>query len=120
VSDPLADALADVLRPVVAELVAQEFDRRAAEFEPPSEPAPWQTVAEYAREHRTTPEAVRARIRRRTLEARKPPGAREWLIPNDGQAGGHAAARLAGPKTMPPHRTNGRGRDTGKGASDAE
>jgi hypothetical protein len=55
VSDPLADALADVLRPVVAELVAKEFDRRAAEFEPPSEPAPYDAVAEYARKHRTTP-----------------------------------------------------------------
>jgi hypothetical protein len=43
------------------------------------------TTAEYARRHKTTPEAVGARIRRGTLHAIRPPGSRGWLIPAEGE-----------------------------------
>jgi hypothetical protein len=98
VSDELRVAVPPDLVEAIARLAA---DLVLAELEPPTEAAPWLTVADYAREHRTTPEAVRARIRRGALEARKPPGAREWLIPNSAQAGGHGARLAAHSKSAP-------------------
>jgi hypothetical protein len=88
--DGIADALAEVLRPVVAELVGEEIERQLAERDP-DDSAPFLTVAQYAQLHHTTPEAVRARIRRGRLQAIRPPGGREYLIPNDvdAQPGGH-------------------------------
>lgn len=83
----ITEALAEVLRPLVAELVAEEVERRLAERES-SEPAPFETVKQYAERHHTTPAAVRARIRRGRLYAERPDGAREYLIPNDEQPGG--------------------------------
>jgi hypothetical protein len=86
----LLTAMIDVLRPVVAELVAVEVERQVAERVPPDEP--WVTASQYAQRHQTTAAAVRARCRRRTLPgAWKPPGSREWLIPNDGKQGVIAA-----------------------------
>jgi hypothetical protein len=85
--DGIADALAEVLRPVVAELVGEEVERHLVERDPDDSP-PFLTVAQYAERHQTTPAAVRARIRRGALDATKPPGAREYLIPNP-QPGGH-------------------------------
>jgi hypothetical protein len=76
----LSDALADALRPLVAELVAEEVERQLGGRA--SESPPFLTVAEYARVHHATPAAVRARIRRGSLEAIRPPGGREYLIPN--------------------------------------
>jgi hypothetical protein len=96
VSDPvgrleaLAEALRPILRPIVAELVGEEVERRLAEHPASSDPAPFLTVAQYAKRHHATPAAVRARIRRGSLPAIRPPGGREYLIPNEsGQAGGH-------------------------------
>jgi hypothetical protein len=85
----LLETLAGVLRPIVAELVGEELERRGADHDRDREPAPFLTVAEYAQMHHTTPAAVRARIRRGALEAIRPPGGREYLIPNGEQAGGH-------------------------------
>lgn len=82
------DALREVFRPLVAELVAEEVERWLAERVPAEEEPPFLTVAQYAGRHHTTPDAVRARIRRGRLGAIRPPGAREWLIPNE-QPGGH-------------------------------
>jgi hypothetical protein len=84
----IADTLAEALRPIVADLVAEELERRLPERESAGEP-PFLTVAEYAERHHATPAAVRARIRRGALEAIRPPGGREYLIPNGEQAGGH-------------------------------
>jgi hypothetical protein len=81
------DALREALRPIVAELVEEEVERRLADHAPSEEP-PYLTVAQYAERHHTTPAAVRARIRRRKLDAVVPPGGREYLIPNE-QPGGH-------------------------------
>jgi hypothetical protein len=76
----LVAALVELLRPVVTELVAVEVERQLAERVPSDEP--WMTASQYAQRHQTTPAAVRARCRRRTLPgAWKPPGSREWLIP---------------------------------------
>jgi len=41
------------------------------------------TVAQYAERHHATPAAIRARIRRGALNAIRPPGGREYLIPNE-------------------------------------
>jgi hypothetical protein len=87
VSERLADALVEAFRPIVAELVAEELERRLADRDHDDEPAPYLTVAQYAERHQATPAAVRARIRRRTLPAIRPPGGREYLIPVD-QPGG--------------------------------
>jgi hypothetical protein len=81
----LREALADALRPVVRDIVS-DF---VAEMRPLLEPPPrederYWTVKEYAAEHRTTPHAVRQRIQRGTLDARRPEGSREWLIPRQG------------------------------------
>jgi len=90
----LTDALADVLRPIVAELVGKELERRGADQNLDPTPPPFLTVAQYAQLHQTTPAAVRARIRRGVLEAIRPHGGREYLIPNDvdGHVGGHYSA----------------------------
>jgi hypothetical protein len=83
----LLDALRDVLRPVVAELVAEELARaRDAQSRTAEEEPPYLTVAQYAERHQATPAAVRARIRRGALEAIRPPGGREYLIPNGSEA----------------------------------
>jgi hypothetical protein len=78
---PLLDALTEELRPIVADLVAEEFERREGARDREHESAPYLTVAQYAERHQTTPAAVRARIRRGALEAIRPPGGREYLIP---------------------------------------
>lgn len=80
--DVLTAALAEALRPLVAELVAEEVERALAGREPVDAEQPYRTVAEYARDHKTTPAAVRARIGRGKLPgAFKPPGSDGWLIP---------------------------------------
>jgi hypothetical protein len=93
VRDPagLVETLAEALRPIVAELVAEEFERaRVTHTRPAHEEPPFLTVAQYAERHHTTPAAVRARIRRGALQAIRPPGGREYLIPNESeQPGGH-------------------------------
>jgi hypothetical protein len=77
----LAAALTESLRPLIAELVAQEVERRMDERDQRSgDRVAYLTTTEYAARFRTTPEAVGARIRRGTLPAIKPPGGREWLI----------------------------------------
>jgi hypothetical protein len=81
----LTDALADALRPVVAELVADEVERLIDEHDHHRD-VNYLTTAEYAELHRTTPGAVLARIHRGTLQAIRPPGAREWLIPHSADA----------------------------------
>jgi hypothetical protein len=78
----LIEAFADVLRPIVAELVDEQLAQRLAERDEGEEPAPYLTVAQYAERHHATPVAIRARIRRGALDALRPPGGREWLIPN--------------------------------------
>jgi hypothetical protein len=89
VSDELRiDALREAFRPLLAELVAEEVERRLAERVPAEEEPPYLTVAEYAKRRHSTPAAIRARIRRGKLAAEVPPGGREYLIPNE-QAGGH-------------------------------
>jgi hypothetical protein len=92
--DGIAGALVDVLRPIVVELVEEELERRGAGRDHDITPPPFLTVAQYAERHQTTPAAVRARIRRGALKAIRPPGGREYLIPNDvdGHAGGHYSA----------------------------
>jgi hypothetical protein len=97
---PLADALVDALRPVVAKLVAAELDERQREREAQDDDPPYWTVAQYAERVQTTPAAVRARIRRRALDAFKPPGGREWLIPNDDRQG-VAGATMPSAKSAP-------------------
>jgi hypothetical protein len=78
----LAGALAEALRPLVAELVAEEVERALDAHAPHAdEERPYETVKQYAARHQTTPAAVRARIRRGSLDAIQPPGAREYLIP---------------------------------------
>jgi hypothetical protein len=84
VTDRLAVALAEALRPIVAELVAEEVERVTQALHADEEP-PYLTVAQYAERHHTTPAAVRARIRRGSLQAIRPPGGREYLIPRTGQ-----------------------------------
>lgn len=81
----LTDALAEVLRPIVAELVDEALERNSlTDPSANTEAPPFLTVAQYAELHHATPAAVRARIRRGALEAIRPPGGREYLIPNDG------------------------------------
>lgn len=79
----LAGALAEALRPLIREVVAEELECRLAELEHGHDEREYLTTAEYARRFKTTPDAVGARIRRRTLRAIRPPGSREWLIPVD-------------------------------------
>jgi hypothetical protein len=81
------EALLEALRPLVVELVRQELEQHELD-RLSREPAPYLTVTEYAERHRSTPAAVRARIRRHTLQAIRPPGSREYLIPNDEQPDG--------------------------------
>ena len=89
-SEVLGSALVETLRPIVAQLVAEELERR--EVDRNHDEPPFLTVAEYAERHHSTPAAVRARIRRGALDAIRPPGAREYLIPRTGeQPGGHDA-----------------------------
>jgi hypothetical protein len=93
VHDPagLLDRLRDLLRPLVAELVAEEVERTLGHVHESDEP-PYLTVGQYAERHHATPAAVRARIRRGSLQAIRPPGGREYLIPNESdQAGGHGS-----------------------------
>jgi hypothetical protein len=80
-------ALLEALRPIVAELVRQQLAQHELD-RLNQQPAPYLTVTEYAERHRSTPAAVRARIRRHSLHAIRPPGSREYLIPNDEQPGG--------------------------------
>jgi hypothetical protein len=88
VSD-LEDGIRKALRPLVHEVVADELDRRLVAHDRPTESSPYLTVAQYAEVHQTTSAAVRSRIRRGALTAIRPPGAREYLIPNDLDAGDH-------------------------------
>lgn len=76
-------ALLDALRPLVAELVAEELALRER-YDDDATQAEYLTTAEYAARFKTTPGAVLARIHRGTLDAIRPPGAREWLIPVNG------------------------------------
>jgi hypothetical protein len=106
VSDHGIDAFREALRPLVAELVEEELARRVADLAPSEEP-PYLTVAEYATRVRSTPTAVRARIRRGKLDATVPPGGREYLLPNPDateQAGGHGATLFGSSNKVPPAR----------------
>jgi hypothetical protein len=80
----LAGGLLEALHSLVRELVREELHQleRDADRGGDGIPAPYLTVAEYAELHRATPAAVRARIRRGSLDAFKPPGSDEYLIPN--------------------------------------
>jgi hypothetical protein len=71
------------VRPLVAELVEQELELRERNRHHDQEARPFLSVAQYAYLHHATPAAVRARIRRGQLDAIRPPGGREYLIPND-------------------------------------
>ena len=111
-AEPFADAIAEALRPLVAELVAEELERRLARARPRRGAAAFLTVAQYASVHHTTP----ARSGRGSAAARstaiRPPGGREYLIPNAEQAG---RSRWQAARTQrPPRRRNVRGRDTGR------
>jgi hypothetical protein len=77
----LEDGIREVLRPVVVDVVREEVDQALAERRDKREEIQYLTTTEYARLHRTTAGAVLARIHRSTLNAIRPPGAREWLIP---------------------------------------
>lgn len=111
----LTGALAEVLRPIVADLVREELERQRHNLvlERDDGPAPYLTVAEYAVVHCSSAAAVRARIRRGSLHAIRPPGSREYLIPNDMHPEGQA--RLVPAKSAPAmvehpgarHRNNG-------------
>jgi hypothetical protein len=76
-----------LLRPIVAGLVREEFERLASTPTAGDEQPPYLTVAQYAERHHATAAAVRARIRRGSLDAIRPPGGREYLIPNDLETG---------------------------------
>lgn len=65
----------------LARRVAREEIERTLDTRPADDGPPFLTVAQYAELHHTTPAAVRARIRRGSLEAIRPPGGREYLIP---------------------------------------
>lgn len=109
----MLDAFRDVLRPVVAELVAEEVGRVLdAQPRPADEEPPYLTVAQYAERHQATPAAVRARIRRGNLEAIKPPGGREYLIPN-----GSSPVEQA---QLPPQTTSPRDAGTSGGVTPKE
>lgn len=98
-----ADALSEALRPIVAELVAEEIERRMSEQVTADEP-PFLTVRQYADRYHTTPDAIRARIRRGQLpEAFRPIGAREYLIPNDRAdlQGSYSVGSTKCPRTAP-------------------
>jgi hypothetical protein len=87
--EQLIATLAELLRPIVAGLVREEFERLASAPSAGDERASYLTVAQYAERHQATAAAIRARIRRGSLPAIRPPGGREYLIPNDAEAGGH-------------------------------
>lgn len=80
-TDQLTLDLLDALRPLVAELVAEELDRRDAE----RRRVEWLTVEDYAAARRTTPAAVRQRCLRGKLPGAVRDG-RRWLIPVDAAA----------------------------------
>jgi hypothetical protein len=69
------EALVEALRPLVADLVAEELDRREAERR-----LEWLTVEEYAELQRTTPAAVHKRLERGQVPGAAREG-RRWLIP---------------------------------------
>ena len=69
------DALMELLRPVVAELVAEELERREQ-----SNACGWLTVEEYAAVKRTTTAAVHKRLERGRIPGAVREGKR-WLIP---------------------------------------
>lgn len=106
--DAFREVLRPILRPLVAELVAEEVERvRDAHTHRAAEEPLYLTVKQYAERHHTTPAAVRARIRRGKLDAKVPPGGREYLLPNPDateQAGGHGATLFGSPNKVPPAR----------------
>lgn len=75
-TDEFVAALAQALRPLVAELVAEELDRRDARPE-----TRWLTVEEAAAERRTSPAAMRKRLERGQVAGAVKEGKR-WLIPS--------------------------------------
>jgi hypothetical protein len=102
VSERLAFELPDELVDVVAERAAEKVLAKLRDLEHAQQAAaPYLTVEQYARKHHATPAAVRARIRRGTLHGLKPPGAREWLIPNgvDRAAATVSRAQTSAPAT---------------------
>lgn len=74
----VVEALAEALRPLVAELIADELDRRGS-----ARRVEWLTVEEYAERRRTTPAAVHKRLERGRVAGAVREG-RRWLIPDDG------------------------------------
>jgi hypothetical protein len=78
----VGEALLDALRPFVDQMVKVELDRRLGDLGRRDE-VEYLTTGEYAERFKTTADAVGARIRRGTLDAIRPPGSREWLIPVD-------------------------------------
>ena len=107
--------MSDELRIEVPPALVEEIASRAAEIvlqrlvaeHAPSEQPPYLTVKRVREAHRSTPAAVRARIRRGKLDAKVPPGGREYLLPNPDateQAGGHGATLFGSPNKVPPAR----------------
>jgi hypothetical protein len=69
-------ALLEALRPLVAELIAEELERRDT-----GRRLEWLTVDEAAAQRRTTPGAMRARCERGQVPGAVKDG-RRWLIPS--------------------------------------
>lgn len=82
-----ADDFTRLLEHLIAEQVAP-LEQRVAELERERVgDNSYLTTIEYANRYKTTPGAVLARIHRGTLHAIRPPGSREWLIPEQGYDG---------------------------------
>ena len=99
----VTEALLEVLRPLVAELVAEELERRERREQAPT--VEWLTVDEYAQRRKTTRGAVLKRLERGRIPGATKDGGRPWLIPEP--------ATLPADNKRGPHRANGRAPDTG-------
>lgn len=101
---PISDALAEFVR----EIVREELDRRLAEIAP-APARPWLTVAEAAEQLGCSRDAVRMRVKRGRLEARRQ-GRRLYVFADSIQRLGSpmmtpnksmAPARLTPPEARP-------------------
>jgi hypothetical protein len=90
-------SLTEALRPLVAELVAEELERRLDELAGPE----WLTLEEAADRYHTTTVALRARARRGQLPGAVKDGSR-WLLDR------REYDRSLAPGTLAPDNRNGR------------